>query len=52
MAPPSLRTLAALVQKASSQKKIDGSYHSGPCRAWIKVRNPTSIAVQRERSEI
>jgi bifunctional non-homologous end joining protein LigD len=28
-------------------KKINGSYHSGPCRAWIKVRNPTSIAVQR-----
>jgi bifunctional non-homologous end joining protein LigD len=32
-------------------KKINGSYHSGSCRAWIKVRNPTSIAVQRERSE-
>jgi ATP-dependent DNA ligase len=23
-----------------------------PCRVWIKVRNPASIAVQRERSEI
>jgi bifunctional non-homologous end joining protein LigD len=33
-------------------KKIDGTYRSGPSRAWIKVRNPASIAVQRERSEI
>jgi hypothetical protein len=27
-------------------------YRSGPCRVWIKVRNPASIAAQRERSEI
>jgi bifunctional non-homologous end joining protein LigD len=33
-------------------KRIDGTYQSGPCRVWIKVRNPASIAVQRERSEI
>jgi bifunctional non-homologous end joining protein LigD len=33
-------------------KKVDGSYQSGPCRVWIKVRNPASVAVQRERSEI
>jgi bifunctional non-homologous end joining protein LigD len=33
-------------------KKVDGAYQSGPCRFWIKVRNPASIAVQRERSEI
>jgi hypothetical protein len=26
-------------------------YRSGPHSAWIKVRNPTSIAVQRDRSE-
>jgi len=32
-------------------KKIDSTYRSGPCRVWIKVRNPGSIAVQRERSE-
>jgi hypothetical protein len=32
-------------------KKVDGTYRSGPCPAWIKVRNPASIAVQRERSE-
>jgi bifunctional non-homologous end joining protein LigD len=30
----------------------DGAYLSGPCPVWIKVRNPASIAVQRERSEI
>ena len=33
-------------------KKVDSTYRSGPCRVWIKVRNPGSIAVQRERSEI
>jgi hypothetical protein len=33
-------------------KKVDGTYQSGPCRVWIKVCNPASIAVQRERSEI
>jgi bifunctional non-homologous end joining protein LigD len=32
-------------------KKVDSIYRSGPCRVWIKVRNPASIAVQRERSE-
>jgi bifunctional non-homologous end joining protein LigD len=33
-------------------KRVDGTYRSGPCRVWIKVRNPASIAVQREQSEI
>jgi bifunctional non-homologous end joining protein LigD len=33
-------------------KRIDSTYQSGPCLVWIKVRNPASIAVQRERSEI
>jgi ATP-dependent DNA ligase len=33
-------------------KRVDGTYRSGPYRVWIKVRNPASIAVQRERSEI
>jgi bifunctional non-homologous end joining protein LigD len=33
-------------------KKVDGTYRSGPSRFWIKVRNPASVAVQRERSEI
>jgi bifunctional non-homologous end joining protein LigD len=32
-------------------KKVDGACQSGPCRVWIKVRNPASIAVQSERSE-
>jgi bifunctional non-homologous end joining protein LigD len=32
-------------------KRVDGAYRSGPCRGWVKVRNPASIAVQRERSE-
>jgi bifunctional non-homologous end joining protein LigD len=30
--------------------KIDGTYRSGPCFVWIKVRNPASAVVQRERS--
>jgi ATP-dependent DNA ligase len=29
--------------------KIDSTYRSGPCRVWIKVRNPASIAVQQRR---
>jgi hypothetical protein len=33
-------------------KRVDGTYQSGPCRVWIKVRDPASTAVQRERSEI
>jgi bifunctional non-homologous end joining protein LigD len=32
-------------------KKIDGTYRSGPCPVWVNVRNPASVAVQRERSE-
>jgi bifunctional non-homologous end joining protein LigD len=32
-------------------KRVDGTYRSGPSRVWIKVRNPASTAVQRERSE-
>jgi bifunctional non-homologous end joining protein LigD len=31
--------------------KVDGTYRSGPYPVWIKVRNPKSVAVQRERSE-
>jgi bifunctional non-homologous end joining protein LigD len=33
-------------------KRVDGTYRSGPSRVWIKVRNPASIAAQRERNEI
>jgi bifunctional non-homologous end joining protein LigD len=32
-------------------KRVDGTYRSGRCSVWIKVRNPASIAVQRERNE-
>jgi ATP-dependent DNA ligase len=32
-------------------KKVDSTYRSGRCSVWIKVRNPASDAVQRERSE-
>jgi hypothetical protein len=30
---------------------IRAPYRSDPYSAWIKVRNPVSTAVQRERSE-
>jgi bifunctional non-homologous end joining protein LigD len=30
-------------------KRVDGRYRSGPCSVWVKVRNPASVAVQRER---
>jgi ATP-dependent DNA ligase len=26
-------------------KKVNSTYRSGPCRVWIKVHNPDSIAV-------
>jgi hypothetical protein len=32
--------------------RVDGPIDPVPCRAWIKVRNPASIAAQREWSEI
>jgi len=32
-------------------KRVDGTYRSGPCPVWIKVRKAASIAVQRGRSE-
>jgi len=32
-------------------KKVDGTYRSGPCPVWIKVRNPGSVGVQWERIE-
>jgi ATP-dependent DNA ligase len=37
--------------KGIVSKLIDGTYRSGPCPVWIKVRNPASVAVQRERIE-
>jgi bifunctional non-homologous end joining protein LigD len=33
-------------------KKVDGMYRSGPCRVWIKVRNPASIAVDPPQQQI
>ena len=32
-------------------KQVGSSYRSGPHPAWIKTKNPASIAVQRERSQ-
>ncbi len=32
-------------------KRVEGTYRSGPCPVWIKVRDPESLAIQRERSE-
>jgi bifunctional non-homologous end joining protein LigD len=32
-------------------KRIDAPYHSGPCKTWLKSKNPLSAAVQREREE-
>jgi ATP-dependent DNA ligase len=43
--------LARLGAEGIVSKRVDGAYRSGPCPVWIKVRNPASIAVQRERSE-
>ena len=32
-------------------KRTDAPYRSGPSKAWLKVKNPASDAVQREREE-
>jgi hypothetical protein len=34
---------------ASSASPLDGTYRSGPCSVWIKVRNPAGIAVRAAR---
>ena len=47
-----LRHACRLGAEGIVSKKIDSTYRSGPCRVWIKVRNPANIAVQREWSEI
>jgi bifunctional non-homologous end joining protein LigD len=49
---PTVFVPAGLVLGAIVSKRVDGTYRSGPCPVWIEVRNPASIAVQRERSEI
>jgi hypothetical protein len=35
----------------SFSKRLDAPYRSGPCRTWLKSKNPASEAVQREREE-
>jgi hypothetical protein len=55
-----LRSLSAAFRTPGPQasrftppyRSRSGAYSSGPCRVWVKVRNPASDAVQRERSEI
>ncbi len=32
-------------------KRTDAPYRSGPSRSWVKVKNPASDAVRREREE-
>jgi ATP-dependent DNA ligase len=51
MAPTVFEHACRLGAEGIVSKKVDGTYRSGPCPVWIKVRNPASIAVQRERSE-
>jgi bifunctional non-homologous end joining protein LigD len=31
-------------------KRLGSSYRSGPCHAWIKCKNPESVAAQRDRA--
>ena len=32
-------------------KRIDAPYRSGPCKTWLKSKNPKSEAARREREE-
>jgi hypothetical protein len=40
-----------LGDESIASRKVDGAHQSGRCRSGSSVRNPASIAVQRERSE-
>jgi hypothetical protein len=51
MALPCSSTLAGLVPRASFQRGSMGPIARVPCPVWIKIRNPASVAVQRERIE-
>jgi bifunctional non-homologous end joining protein LigD len=51
-APYRLRARLRLGAEGIVSKQVDSAYRSGPCLVWIKVRNPASIAVQQERSQI
>jgi hypothetical protein len=42
----------ALASRFPQGRGLNDQIQSGPCCVWITVRNPASIAVQRERSEI
>jgi hypothetical protein len=44
MALPWSPTTCRLGAEGIVSKKVDGAYLSGPCRVWIKVRNPASVA--------
>jgi ATP-dependent DNA ligase len=33
-----------LVAEGIVSKAVDGTYRSGPCRVWIKIRNPPASA--------
>jgi hypothetical protein len=50
--PPPTFSTCRLGTEGTVSKKVDGAYQAGPCRVWIKVRNPARTAVQRERSKI
>ena len=47
---PRLKHRTAFGVEGIVSKRVDAPYRSGPHSAWIKVRNPSSIAVQRHRS--
>jgi hypothetical protein len=31
-------------------KRLGSAYRSGPCHAWIKIKNPAAVAAQRDRA--
>ena len=32
-------------------KRTDAPYRGGPSKTWVKIKNPASAAVRREREE-
>jgi hypothetical protein len=53
IAPDGLRVFAHACRLGAEgivSKRLGSSYRSGPCHAWIKCKNPESVAAQPDRA--
>jgi bifunctional non-homologous end joining protein LigD len=49
--PTVFRHVCGLGLEGIVSKRVDGLYRSGPSKVWVKIKNPASDAVRREREE-